>query len=44
LGEFDDRCDPSPRQKSIRCAPVVRLAPMAKLIASKPPPQRFVGV
>jgi hypothetical protein len=28
LGEFDDRCEPFPRQISIRCAPVVALSPM----------------
>jgi hypothetical protein len=28
LAEFDDRCDASPRQKSIRCAPVVAMSPM----------------
>jgi hypothetical protein len=28
LGEFDDRCETSPRQISIRCAPVVELSPM----------------
>jgi hypothetical protein len=42
--EFDDRCDASPRQISTRCAPVVGLVPMARVIASTTTSQRFVAV
>jgi hypothetical protein len=42
--EFDDRCDPPPHQKSIRCAPVATPPPMATACASKTTSQRFVVV
>jgi hypothetical protein len=42
--EFGDRCDASPQQISIRCAPVARLAAMAKVLAAAMPSQRFATV